>query len=175
MTAKYPLAFALLASAAWAADVAPRLNVRPGMWESSMTIQMTGVPPIPADLLARMTPEQRAMLESRMKSRESQGPKTTVNKRCITQEDLAKALDFSEQKGSCQRTVVSSTASKEEIRIECHNAGIKASGTVRIEAADPEHVKVSSQITSGEGPKAMKIDANGTGKWLSATCTSTEK
>ena len=175
MTTKYAFGLVLLASAAWAADAPPPLDIRPGMWEGTMTTQMSGAPPIPPELLAKMIPEQKAMLEARMKTRESQGPKTTVRKQCLTKEDLQKPLKFGDDNGSCLRTVVNASSSKQEIRIECSNAGIKASGTIRIEAIDPEHMKVSSKITSSDGSHTMNIDATGTGKWLSATCTSEPK
>jgi len=136
-----------------------------------MIMQTSGSPPIPAELLAKMTPEQKAMLEARMKA----GPKTTITKRCVTKEDLNKALNFGEVKGSCQRTVVNASSSKQEFHFECNNAGIKSSGTIRVEAADPEHVKVSSQFTSGDGAHAMNINATGTGKWVSDACPSDTK
>jgi hypothetical protein len=82
---------------------------------------------------------------------------------------------FGDEHGSCQRTVVSGSSSKQEIRMECGNAGIKASGTIRIEAIDPEHVKFSVQVTSGDGSHSMKINTTGTSKWLSAACSSDEK
>ena len=174
MTAKYAFGFMLLVGAACAADAVPALDVRPGMWESTMTVQTSGVPPIPPEILAKMTPEQKAMLEARMKTATSQVPKTTVTKHCFTKEDLNKALNFGDQ-GSCERTIVNASSSKQEIRIECGNAGMKSKGTIRIEAIDPEHVKVSTQITSGEGSRTMTINASGTSKWLSATCTNDEK
>jgi hypothetical protein len=59
--------------------------------------------------------------------------------------------------------------------MECSNAGIKSSGTIRVEAVDPEHVKVSSQFTSGDGSHAMNINMTGAGKWVSAECTSDAK
>lgn len=172
MTARYWLGLIFLAGAASAADTVTPLDVRLGLWENTMTVQMSGAPPIPPDLLAKMTPEQKAMLEARMKERGSQGPKTTVTKHCLTKEDLTKALTFGGQKGSCQPTIVSSSSRKQEIRIECSSAGIKSSGTIRIEAIDPEHVKISSQITSGDGSHAMNINATGTGKWVGAACGS---
>jgi hypothetical protein len=170
MTAKYSFGLVLLAGAAWAADAVPPLDVRPGMWESTMTTKMSGAPPIPPELLAKMTPEQKAALEARMKTRESQSPKTTVGKQCLTKEELKKPLKFGDENGSCQRTVVNASSSKQEIRIQCSNAGIKASGTIRIEAIDPEHMKFSSQMTSGDGSRAMSVDVTGVGKWLSAAC-----
>jgi len=171
MTSKYALGLTLLAGAAWAADAPPTLNVRPGMWEGTTTYETSGAPPIPPEILAKMTPEQKAMLEARMK----QGPKTSVHKHCVTKEDLNKGLSFGDDHGSCQRTVVSGSSTKQEIRMECNNAGVKGSGTIRIEAADPEHLNFSLQMTSGDGTHAMKINATGTSKWLSAACTSDEK
>ena len=175
MNTKYAIGLVLLAGAACAADSVPALDVRPGMWEGTMTTQTSGAPPIPPELLAKMTPDQKAMLEARMKTGMSQGPKTVVTKHCLTKEDLNKALNFGDEKGSCQRTVVNASSSKQEIRIECSNAGIKARGTIRIEVVDPEHVKVSSQIASGDGSHTMNINTTGTGKWVSGTCTSEPK
>lgn len=171
MTAEYFLGFVLLAGAACAADSVPPLDVRTGMWESEITMQTSGTPPIPPEILAKMTPEQKAMLEARMKA----GPKTTVHKRCVTKEDLNKGLNWGDEKGSCQRTVVNASSSKQELRFECSNAGMKSSGTIRIEAVDPEHVKVASQFTSGDGSHTMKVNMTGSGKWVSDTCTSDTK
>ena len=175
LTAKYAFGFVLLAGAAWAADAPPPLDVRPGMWEGTTTTETTGTPAIPPELLARMTPEQKAMLEARMKAGTSQGPKTTVKNHCITKEELSKGLMFGDDHGACQRTVVSGASRKQEIRIECGNAGIKSSGTIHVEAIDPEHVKFSVQVTSGDGAHSMKINATGTSRWVSAACTSDEK
>jgi len=175
MTARYALGFVLLAGAAWAVDAPPPLDIRPGMWEATTTTETTGTPPIPPEILARMTPEQKAKLEARMKAGTSQCPKTDVRKHCITKEEINKGLSFGDEHGSCQRTVVSGSSSKQEIRIECGNSGIKASGTIHIEAIDPERVKFSVQITSGDGSHSMKINTTGTSKWVSAPCTSDEK
>jgi hypothetical protein len=171
MTARYALGFVLLAGAACAADAPPPLDIRPGMWEGTTTTETTGTPAIPPEILAKMTPEQKAMLEARMKA----GPKTTVRKHCITKEELNKGLMFGDDHGSCQRTVVNGSSSKQEIRIECGNSGVKASGTIHVEAIDPEHVKFSVQVTSGDGSHSMKINTTGTSKWVSAPCTSDEK
>jgi hypothetical protein len=158
-----------LAGAVWADDAIHRLDVRPGMWESTMTVQMTGTPPIPAEVLARMTPEQKAMMEARMKARESQNAKPNVTRHCITREDLDKPLNFGETKGACKRAVVTSSGTKQEIHLECEMSGVTSTGTVKIEAVDAEHVKVLSHITAG----TMIVDANGSGKWVSEACDST--
>ena len=139
----------------WAADTIHPLDVRPGMWENTMTIQMSGTPPIPPEVLAKLTPEQKAMVEARMKTHEGQSAKPTVTKHCLTKEDLAKPLDFGGSRGTCKRTMLTSTSSKQELRIDCEMSGIKSGGIVRIETLDPEHVKVTTHMTSGDGSRAV--------------------
>jgi hypothetical protein len=175
MTTKCLVGSALLAGAAWAADTVPPLDIRPGNWEGSVTTQTSGAPSIPPELLARMTPEQQAALQARMKERDSRPPRTIVRTQCVTKEDLRKLMTFGDDRGSCQKTIVSASSSKQEFHIDCNNSGIKAAGTVRIEAIDPEHVKFSSQIASGDGAHAMKISTTGTGKWIGAECSSDAK
>lgn len=172
MTTKCLFGFALLAGAAWAADTVPPLDIRPGNWEGTMTSQRSGSPAIPPEILAKMTPEQQAALQARMKERESQGPLKTVRNHCVTKEDLQKLLTFGDDRGSCRKTIVSASSSKQEFRIECTNSGIKVAGTVRIEAIDPEHLKFTSQILSGD---TMKIATTGTAKWIGAECTTDAK
>jgi len=47
-----------------------------------MTGQTSGMPPVPDDVLNRMTPEQRAKVEAVMQARG--GSKATVTKNCVT-------------------------------------------------------------------------------------------
>ena len=173
MTSRQLLGIVIFAGAAYAADTFHPLDVRPGMWENTMTVQMSGTPPIPPEVLAKLTPQQKAMMDARIKQSQSAPPK--VRKHCITKEDLAKPLDFGQDRGTCKRTMVTSTSSKQELRLECEMGGIKSNGTVRIEATDPEHVRVTSHIQSGDGDRALTIDANGSGKWIGATCNDTDK
>jgi hypothetical protein len=175
MSAKCLYGCVLLAGAAWAADAVTPLAIRPGSWEGTLTTQRSGSPSIPPELLARISPEQQATLEAQIKARESQGPQTTARKQCIAKEDLQKPLTFGDDRASCRRTVVNASSTKQEYRIECTNAGIKATGTVRVEAIDPEHIKFTSLITSGDGSHTMKINTTGTGKWVGAECGSESK
>ncbi|HTE88846.1 MAG TPA: hypothetical protein VK639_07845 [Terriglobales bacterium] len=52
----------------WAADKLQPLNVKTGLWETTTTRITSGEIPIPAEMLARLTPEQRAKMEARMKA-----------------------------------------------------------------------------------------------------------
>jgi hypothetical protein len=69
-----------------------RLNLKEGLWETTHTMNMSGMPPIPADALAKMRPEQKARIEAMMSQRGVGGTATTdTSKSCITKEKLEKS------------------------------------------------------------------------------------
>jgi hypothetical protein len=70
----------LFCSVAFGADAAP-LDIKMGLWESTTTMERCRTPPIPPELLERLTPEQRAKIEEHAKAQ--QGAKTTTRKHCI--------------------------------------------------------------------------------------------
>ena len=161
---------ALICSGIQAADSITPLDVKLGQWESTMTMETNGQPPIPQELLDRMTPEQRAKMEEMMKSRAARGPRTTTTKSCLKKEDLDKAMSFGTN-NRCSRTIITSSRSKQEIHIECTERGGKQSGTVRIEAASSESVKGSTEMTMTAGGRTMNVNGTFAAKWLGPTCT----
>ena len=154
-------------------DVRP-LNIKTGLWQVTMTSEVSGRPPMSPDLLARMTPEQRAKFEAAMKARASQGPQTKTYKNCITKEKLNKD-PFGEARKSCTRTVLASTGSKMDVREVCVGQNGKRDMTIRIEAADSEHVTGSGQVNAAGGNDSMKVSMHFTGKWIGAVCSADKK
>lgn len=146
------------------------LNVKPGLWEVTMTTAVSGRPPISQEILAKMTPEQRAKFEASMKGMASGVPKTKTSRNCVTKEQLSKD-PFSEEKSNCTRTVLKSTGSMMEIREVCEGEGVKSDVTMRIEALNPENVKGSGHVTAAGGSNSMNVNTSFTAKWLGATCT----
>jgi hypothetical protein len=158
-------------SVLWAADTITPLDVKLGQWESTMTMETTGLPPIPPEVLDRLPPEQRAKMEERLKANASKGPKTTVHKNCLKKEDLDKALSFGNQEKACTRTIVTSNRSKQEIHMECAVGGGKQTGTIRVEAINSENVKGSTEMTMTGAGRTMNMNSSFTAKWLGPTCT----
>ncbi|MBZ5527753.1 MAG: DUF3617 domain-containing protein [Acidobacteriia bacterium] len=154
---------------AMAGDEVKPLNIKPGLWQMTMTTAVSGRPPIPADTLARMSPEQRARYEAAMKKMASGAPKTRTHNNCVTKEQLNKD-PFSDEKKSCTRKVLKSTGSQMEIQEVCLGDGVRRDITIQIEALNSENVKGSSHVTSAGGGKAMNIDARFAGKWIGAAC-----
>ena len=166
------LAMLLFSSAAWAQNKFQPLNVKTGLWESTVTSTRTGQVPIPAELLARLSPEQRAKFEARMKANSAPKGTTITKKDCETKEKLAEQ-PFNNQK-ECKQTVVTSSSTKAEIKVSCDFGDVKANGTMQVEALSPESVKGSGQMTSNGGGQSMSMNTTFSAKWLGPSCGSVE-
>ena len=161
----------LLPFACLAGDGVKPLDVKAALWETSITSQVSGAPPIPAEVLARLTPDQRARMEAARKAREARGPETRVSKSCLTSDDLKKpfALD-DDAHATCKRTVIGSSSTKEEVHFECADGPMKSAGDIRVEAVSPESIKGTSQARSGDGTRTMSFKVTFAGRWLGADC-----
>ncbi|MGC9948936.1 MAG: DUF3617 family protein [Bryobacteraceae bacterium] len=71
-------------------------------------------------------------------------------------------------------TVVNSSRSKLEAKMECDSPGNKSNSTVTIEAFSPESSKFTVVSAGMADGRPMNMTVNGTGKWLSAACTDTK-
>lgn len=163
-------ACAALIAAAWAAENYSPLNIKPGYWETTMTMSRSGAPPIPPEALAKMPAEQRAQIEQRMKASAAQGPQTHVTKSCVTKEDLAKSFGAYDNNPNCKRTMLASSASSQDFKIECTNQGMVTSGTGHVEAIDSEHTSGKVKMSVSAGAQSMTVENTFTSKWLGAAC-----
>jgi hypothetical protein len=159
----------LFCSSSFSADTIHPLDVKLGLWEVTTVSKMSGMPAIPPEVLAKMTPQQRAAFEQAMGTGPNAG-KPAVRKHCLTKEKLDKQNMFSDDSKSCTHTVVTSTSSKLELRLECSEKGGKSTGTFRVEAINSEMVKGSAQMVANSEGKNMNIDSNFTSRWISADC-----
>jgi hypothetical protein len=146
------------------------LNAKPGLWETTTTYKTSGAPPLPAEALAKLTPEQRARLEERMNANSAGNTNTTTDKHCVTKQDLETAPDFGEGKGECTYNIQTSTSTEAKGTYSCNMEGMKVSGAIDITAPDPEHIKGSSQGSLSGGSRTMNVESTFTSKFLSASC-----
>jgi hypothetical protein len=168
----FPLASALFCAVTLAAQNTP-LNVKTGEWEATITNDTNGQLPVPQEMIDKMTPEQRARMEAMMKARGMQGPRTMVNKHCVKKEDLDKP--FGNDDKTCKRTILTSSATKQEIHMECEMGGGKQVGTLKFEAVDSSTVKGSMQMTASNGGRTMNVNSTFSAKWLGPACTEASK
>lgn len=156
------------AAIAGAPTVAEPLHIKPGLWEIKLTVRSSGQPPMPPDVLAKLTAQERARIEAKAREREAAGPRVTVKRRCLDERELEQplALTFGGERQGCRQTVVSASHNAQEIRVDCGKGG----GTVRIEALDPENAKVVSDWSATDGTRTLKMSSTAELKWLGAAC-----
>ena len=145
------------------------MNVKTGLWETTMVMQHSGSL-FPPEVLEKMSPEQRAKMEERMKARGGEDAKPITHRSCLTKEKLEHNAMFEESKTHCVRHVVTSTPRKLEVTAECEHEGFKSTVSMQFEALDSENVKGVMHMTSGRNGTPMKIDSTFVGKYVGATC-----
>jgi hypothetical protein len=90
-----------------AADDVPFLDVKQGLWEVSTTHSMKGMPTaqmgnIPPDVLAKMSPDQRAKIEAMMSGK----PSTDVRKELHHKRETGEAIGLHEAIAASAASVV---------------------------------------------------------------------
>lgn len=146
------------------------LNIKPGLWESTRTIKRVGEMPIPAEMLNRLTPEQRARMEERMKANSAAHTNTTTEKHCVTKEDLERDSMKLAEARECTTTVLNSTSTTIKAKIVCDVEGMHATGTLDLVAADPEHVNGLSRSSMNGNGHTMNVEGSWSSKWLGPSC-----
>jgi len=153
------------------------LDVKTGLWQVTAINTASGVPPIPPEMQARldqMTPEQRARVETMLKSRFGGTPQTRTYQKCVTAKDLNANPWANGPDEKCTWTVVRSTSSDMEVRgTSC--AGGKSQGmqtdiSIKVHAVDSENVKAAVNGTSTGNGHTVNFEGTFTGKWLGPTC-----
>lgn len=161
----------LLAAACFLVPVAAaaeKLNVKPGLWEINSTSRISGVPPLPPEVLAKMTPEQRAQMEAAFKAETQKGPQRDVDRECITLEELERPFQSANAE-NCTQTIVATTRTTQEVRLVC-TGEYKGSGVFRVTTPTAETMTGTLDLSMGEAKNAMRIQAKLDGRWLGADC-----
>ena len=154
-----------------AADITP-LNVKPGEWETTIVSQGSGAAAAAAirpEILAQMPPEQRAKMEAALK--QASQPRITVVRRCVKKDDVNKAMALGTTRANCKETLVSSSSTKQEIHVECSEKGATSTSTVRVEAQNPETIKIDMLVGVTMNGQTTNTTNTATSKWIGAMCT----
>jgi Protein of unknown function (DUF3617) len=157
-----------------AAASAEPLDVKTGLWESTLTLETSGAPPID---LSKLPPERRARIEAALKKQEAQGPRkhTIVDKQCVTQEQLSErpfdtaARNLEKEGESCKTTVLSSTRKRWSGKLTCTGKAAVTSEWI-IDAVSREEVKGVITSHASNDARSMSSKATMSGRWLSAAC-----
>jgi hypothetical protein len=172
MRTKLILGFILLFPlAAFAGDF---FNAKEGLWEMTVSTGGTGMQGMNADQLAKLPPEQRAMVEQMMKQKgiSMNGNSITI-KSCVTKDKIAKGEAFSDSRkdsGDCTRTVTKQTANHFEAKFHCNGKkGEVTEGTVNVDIVG-DGVKGVTHMTNTSDGNTRAFDSNFTSKYLGANC-----
>jgi hypothetical protein len=166
---------AMTAVAACTSQAQSSIPSKPGLWESTMTSNITGiqVPPDMEARLAQMPPDQQATIRSAMGG----GPHTSVVHSCLTREQFDKWNDnFTRGKdGECTHSNVSQTANERSFDISCTSPNAKTTGHVDMVFDGDEHGRGTVHMvrTATQGPQAMKpmtIDMKIDTHYIGADC-----
>lgn len=152
--------------ACWGAEV---FDIKPGLWDFSVTVQMSGMPPIPN--LDQMTPEQRARIEGAMKN---MGNQTHSSKSCVTREGIEKAIAESSnsQNNKCSPKIMNMSSSKVALHMECtQDRGTKTNGDITIDRKDGEHiVGIGTMKSTMANGRSMDVKWSLTGTFVASDC-----
>jgi len=166
-----PLAALLALSTVIAAvDREQSLKVKLGLWEVTTTVSASEELPIPAGLLEKLTPDQRARVEERIKAN---APKITKRAYCLTKKQLNEGPTFGQEPKSCKRTTLTSSDKTVHVRIECFDNDISTSGTLQVEALASDRVKGSVNFSLSVANGAPNSSATFSARWVGPRCTST--
>lgn len=167
---------ALLSPLALRADDIKPFDAKTGLWETTSTMEMSGMPAmpqmpaIPEEQLSKMTPQQRAQIEAMIKSRMGGigAPRTTTSKTCMTADSMKQALNMSKQE-NCTQKVISSSSSMQNIHVECTQGKMNMTGDMMVERVDSEHAK-GNVMMKATGEQNMTMKMSFTSKWLGSDC-----
>lgn len=144
---------------------AERLNVKTGLWEVKTDSEISGMPPLPKEMLDKLTPEQLAQIKQSMAQASGNDE---VSRECITERDLEEPFRRNYQE-DCTQEVVRTGRNTQELRLNC-TGEVKGKGTFVINTPNPETMTGALDLTIGDGNNAMKMQATMEGKWLSSDC-----
>jgi Protein of unknown function (DUF3617) len=119
------------------------LNVKPGLWEVTMNMTISG----------------------------SKAPQTRTYRSCLKKEDLNK-YPFVDPDKKCTYTVSSSTGSTMEASGTCApgSEGARIDFKLRLDALDTENVKGTGQMTMSMNGSSMNGNYAATAKWIGSSC-----
>lgn len=155
------LLFGIVTLFAGTAATAAPLDVKTGLWETTSTTHVSGMA-IPPEALANMPPEQRAKVAAMM---DAQNDKTQTSKSCVTKADLDRPFQAQSGAEHCTRTVVRSSATEAEYKIQCRGKQVRE-GIMHVQALSREQIKESFTMDTGHAT----VSHEGTSRWISADC-----
>lgn len=154
--------------------LAEPINVKTGLWETTIRTEAHGQLPIPPEELQRLSPQQRAAMENMMAH--GMPPRSIVTKHCVTQKELDKAeSDFlaGEPGMKCNNKLSKHTSSYVTGTLNCTKGGMHQSGEFSYKVLDRGHMSGTLNMTFSNGGNTMTSKGTMSSRWISASCGKT--
>lgn len=149
---------------------AATLDVAPGLWEMTSVGKASGMPPIPPEALAHMTPEQRAKMQAAMAEAMGRAGQPQVTRSCLTENMLKRGFDLGESnRENCKETTLNSNPRSFDANMVCVGRE-HSTGNLHIEAIDRHTVSGNFDFTASDGTNTMTMKRTIQGKWLASNC-----
>jgi len=146
------------------------LDVKSGLWEIQTSGSASGVPQIPAEALAKLPPDQRAIAAAMLLAVITQASMPHKMQFCVTPEQVRQGLDLDRVGGKhCQHTIRSSSPAGFDMQMDCSGAD-SMSGVVHVRVVDRTTVSGDVDLHTGSGPDGLAIKQDLHGRWLGAAC-----
>lgn len=150
--------------------IAATLDVKPGLWEVTSQGEASGMPPIPPQALAPLSPQQRAQVMAGMTAAMAHANQPNVTRACITRKMLERGWDPNQDHpNNCTQTLTSSTSRSLDAHMECTGEQ-HATGDLPIEAVDSETIRGTFNMAMAGGSNTMTMNRTLQGKWLDSDC-----
>jgi hypothetical protein len=150
------------------------LSVNTGLWTTKMVITQSGQAAIPDEVLARLTPEQRAKAQASLQARLNGQPITRTSQNCLTADELKNGSVFNPDKQQCTEKLLNSSPTSVEFTVNCQEQSMQSSTHLTLTAADPGDVTGTGTTTVTANGRTMTSNTQFTAKWLSASCPSSK-
>jgi hypothetical protein len=151
------------------------LNVKTGQWQTTVVANSGGSLAMPADYMAKLTPEQRTKVEAAMKEMSKPRTITRTNQDCLTQEELNRGTPFKPDDKQCTQKVLASSSSQLKVEQDCAEDSITTRTVMSLQAANSESVNGTGTVTVSSEGHTYTSKINFSSKWLASSCTSKNK
>jgi hypothetical protein len=148
----------------------PNFNVKTGLWESTVVTHTTGAPPIPDDMMARLSPEQQQKMAAAMQASRARAAQPHTTRTCLTRDKMDRGFQHETERPECKPSVVTNTPTILELREECSSSMGSRVVTLHYQAINPESVTGTIHMEMTGGGKTMVSDGTMQGKWISDSC-----
>ncbi len=144
------------------------LDVKVGLWEITLTTQMSGE--LPFDT-SKLSPEQQAQLRAML---QAQGNRTHTYKSCLTRKQLEEdpAAEPPEAGEKCTTKIVTQTSKHWSGTRVCTGNGRRREFDIDMRALSRERAQGTVKVVLSRGGHTTRVNDTMSSRWLSSNCGS---